>query len=85
MISNQPQLFRFSRLVWQFLRNREIDVAYICELDDAMREVITIVRQANTAEDLSHLEQFFVVSDYDRNDAILASDHSVTLVNHNEF
>jgi hypothetical protein len=50
-----------------------------------MREVITSVWQAKTAEDLSHLEQFFVVSDWKGNDFILASDRPVTLTNRDEF
>jgi hypothetical protein len=44
MISNQPQQFRFSRLVWWFLGDGEIDAAYLHELDDAMREAITSAR-----------------------------------------
>jgi hypothetical protein len=50
-----------------------------------MREVITSVRQAKTAEDLSHLEQFFVVTDWNGNDVILASGCSVILTNRDEF
>jgi hypothetical protein len=50
-----------------------------------MREVIASVRQAKTAEDLSHLERFFVVSDWNGNNIILASDRSVTLANRDEF
>jgi hypothetical protein len=73
MISNQPQQFRFSRLIWWFLRDGEIDVADIYELDDAMREIITSAPQVKTAEDLSHLEQFFVVSDWNGNNVILAN------------
>jgi hypothetical protein len=64
MMSNQPQQFRFNRLVWRFLRNREIDVADIEKLGDAMREETTSVRQAKTTEDLSLLEWFFIVSDW---------------------
>jgi hypothetical protein len=85
MRSNQPQQFRFSRLVWRFLRNGEIGVAEIYELGDAMREVITSVRQAKTAENLSHLGQFFVVSDWNGNEIILVSGRSVTLANRDEF
>jgi hypothetical protein len=73
MAPAQPQQFRFSQFVWRFLRNGEIEVADISELDDAMREAITNVRQAKTPEDLSHLEQFFVVSDWNGNNVILAS------------
>jgi hypothetical protein len=50
MIPTQPQQFRFSRFVWRFLRDAEIAVADLSELDDAMREAITSVRQAKTAE-----------------------------------
>jgi hypothetical protein len=50
-----------------------------------MREVITSVRQAKTAEDLSHIEQFFIVIDWNRNDVILASDYPVTPANRDEF
>jgi hypothetical protein len=85
MTSNQLWQFRLSRVVWRFLRQAEIDVANIYELDHAMREVITSVRQAKTAEDISHFEQFFVVSDWNGNDVILASDRPVTLANRDEF
>jgi hexokinase len=85
MISNQRQQRRFTRIVWRFLRDWEIDVADIYELDEAMREVITSVRQAKTAEDLSHLEQFFVISDWNGNDVILASDRPMTVANRDEF
>jgi hypothetical protein len=85
MVPNQPQQFRFNRLVWRFLRNGKIDVADIYKLDDAMCEVITSVRQAKTAEDLSHLEQFFVASDWNGNDVILASDCLVTVANRDKF
>jgi hypothetical protein len=84
MISNQPHP-EFNRLVWRFLRDGEINLASIYELDDAMPEVITSVRWAKTAEDLSHLEQFFVVSGWNGNDLNLASDGSVTLANRDEF
>jgi hypothetical protein len=76
MTSNQPQQFRLSRLVWRFLRNGKIDVA--------MREEITSVRQEKTAEDLTHLEQNFVISDWNGNDVILASDRPVTVDNRRE-
>jgi hypothetical protein len=85
MISNQPPQFRFDRLVWRFLRDREIDLANIYALDDAMREVMISVQQARTTEDLSHLEWFFVVSDWNRNDVILASDRPVTFIHPDEF
>jgi hypothetical protein len=50
-----------------------------------MREVITSMRQAKTAEDLSHLEQFFVVRNWNRSDTILASDRPMTLANRDEL
>jgi hypothetical protein len=72
MISNRLQQFRFSRLVWWFLRDGKVNVADICELDDAMREIITSVRQTKAADDFSHLEQIFVVCDWNGTDIILA-------------
>jgi hypothetical protein len=70
VISNLPQQFRFSRLVWAFLSSGQLHIADVNEIDETFRESVAHIRQCDGPADFDELGSL-VPTDWAGNEIVL--------------
>jgi hypothetical protein len=70
VISNLPQQFKFSRLLWAFLSSGKLSIADVNENDETFRESVAHIRQCESSTDFDELGSL-VPTDWAGNEIML--------------